>query len=153
MARRKLTLKREMLAESFVETGNDCEAYRRHYSTKGMSQRSIEVESSRILNLPDVSLRVRELIEQASKKSEVTRERIISRLAEFAWPEDGKDVKDRDSIKALELLGKRFALWIERHQQDGPGWEEVFKKLSPETQMRIVEELEKIEVPDVGAIH
>ncbi len=152
MARRKLTPKQERFALLYVELSNASEAYRQAGYT-ARSAHAAEVGGSKLLRNAEVAKRIDEIMEKASKKEEVTRERIISRLAEFAWPKEGVEVKDRDSIKALELLGKRFALWIERHQQDGPGWEDVFKKLSPETQMRIVEELESIEVPDVGAIH
>jgi phage terminase small subunit len=148
---RKLTPKQAKFAAGYVEVGNACEAYRQAYCCARMSKRSIEVESGKLLKRPAVAMRIAELTQKAAKKRAVTAERIINRLADFAFPDDdGHVVKDRDAIRALELLGKRFALWIDRHQVEGPQWEEIFDLLPSDLQRRIVEELEKVDVPSAS---
>lgn len=137
--------KRKLFAEFYAETGNGAESYRRAgYACK--TDKVATVESSRLLANPSVRAYIDELTEKAAKPREVTRESILSELAKVGFDSDQNErVKTSDKVKSLELLGKRFGLWIERHQHEGPGWQEIFEKLSPATRRTIIEELEALE--------
>jgi len=53
-----LTQRQEAFCLAFVETGNASEAYRRAYNAQNMSADAVNVEASRLVNNPKVSLRV-----------------------------------------------------------------------------------------------
>lgn len=53
-----LTPKQDAFALAYVETGNACEAYRRAYRPRRMSQRAITVESTRLLKHPSIALAI-----------------------------------------------------------------------------------------------
>ena len=57
---------------SSVETCNGSEAYRRAYAAEKMSQAAIEVEASRLLANPKLTLRVSELQAKHAKRHDVT---------------------------------------------------------------------------------
>ena len=76
-----LTIKQERFAQEYVATGNASEAYRRAYDTQG-APRTIEVEASRLLAHPKVSLRLATLRAMDSAHSSLTRATILSQLEE-----------------------------------------------------------------------
>lgn len=53
-----LTPKQDAFALAYVETGNACEAYRRAYNPRRMSQKAITVESTRLLKHPSIALAI-----------------------------------------------------------------------------------------------
>ena len=76
-----LTLKQERFAQEYIVTGNASEAYRRAYDTRG-GPHTIEVEASRLLAHPRVSLRVSALREAVSTYYSLTRATILRQLEE-----------------------------------------------------------------------
>ena len=124
---KSLTPKQERFVAAYIETGNASEAYRRAYSAAKMSQQAIEVEGSRLLNNPKVTLRLAELRGKVAEQVALDRAWVLERLmrnARIALGEEkisivvqpkGKastielKVTARDAAaanKALELLGK-----------------------------------------------
>jgi phage terminase small subunit len=77
-----LTPKQEKFCKKYIETGNASEAYRLAYDAKNMKPTSIEVEASRMLDNPIVTLRVKELQQMAVEKHLVTVESITAELDE-----------------------------------------------------------------------
>lgn len=67
---------------SSVETCNGGEAYRRAYAAEKMSQAAIEVEASRLLANPKLTLRVSELQAKHAKRHDVTVDTITAMLKE-----------------------------------------------------------------------
>ncbi|HDR6755635.1 TPA: hypothetical protein QCV70_002479 [Bacillus cereus] len=89
--KKDLTAKQEAFAFSVaIEHMGYTEAYKKHYSTKNMKERTVWVEASKLANSPNISLRIAELREQAQK----------SKFAEMTW-----DFKQSEQalILALEL--------------------------------------------------
>ena len=76
-----LTLRREHFCQAFVVNGgNGSDAYRKAFSAENMSAPAIRVEASRLLDVPNVSLRIRELQAEALAAAGVTPAAVVSRL-------------------------------------------------------------------------
>jgi len=68
-----LTEKREAYCQKFVELGDMSEAYREAYpKSRKWKDRSVNVEASKLHKNTNVLLRVKELQDEAKKRSEVT---------------------------------------------------------------------------------
>ena len=68
----KLTGKQYDFAVSYVDCGNATVAYRKVYSTKSMSDRAVNVEASRLLNHPKVSLKIQELKKPVRDQAQIS---------------------------------------------------------------------------------
>lgn len=77
-----LTPKQEAFAQAYVETGNASEAYRRAYDAGEMKRTSLVVEASRMLDHPNVALRIGELRGEAFQRHEMTVSAIAAMLME-----------------------------------------------------------------------
>jgi phage terminase small subunit len=109
MSHPKLTLKQEAFAQTYIETGNASEAYRRSYSTLRFKSTSIEVNASKMLNHAKVSLRIAELRQALAKRNEITEDKIIQEYAKIAfadmstyakWGAHGVDMTDSSELSA-----------------------------------------------------
>lgn len=78
----KLTVKQEAFCLAYIETGNASEAYRQAYNVAKMKQDAIAVEACRLLDNPNVSLRVAELQQSLVKRHEVTVDSLMLELEE-----------------------------------------------------------------------
>ena len=78
----KLTPKQQKFVYKYLETGNAAESYRHAYDTKNWSVDSINVEASRMLNHPKISLIIKAEQEKAQQRHEVTLESITKELEE-----------------------------------------------------------------------
>jgi phage terminase small subunit len=113
---RKLTQKQEQSCHDFIETGNKTEAYRRNYSTKGMTENTLNVEAVKHFNIPKVSQRVKELQEELQRKSMVTAEFVINGFKEIALSGE----VEANRLKAFDLLGKHLGIY-EKDNTQKPG--------------------------------
>lgn len=66
LAKQVITVKQKKFADEYIEIGNATEAYKRAYSTKNMSNDSINTEAKRTLRKPPV----KDYIDQRMKKIE-----------------------------------------------------------------------------------
>ena len=80
-----VTAQQEVFACEFAKTGRLSLAYRRAYKADEMSAHSIWVEAGRLINNPAVSLRVDHYRAIATKKLEVSVERIALETARVAF--------------------------------------------------------------------
>ena len=80
-----LTAKQEKFAQSIGSNEFDFDwmAYEKHYDTKKMSKNAIYVETCRLLQHPNVSLRVKELQAKTIKRNEVTLDEVLHEMAEW----------------------------------------------------------------------
>lgn len=75
----------------------------------------------------------------------------LSAMSEFTqeifWEKDGTDGVDQirrtkfklhDKIRALELIGKRMAMWLDRQQVEGPGFTDLFKQMPLDLQSQVI---------------
>jgi phage terminase small subunit len=77
----KLTIKQEKFCQSYIETGNASEAYRRAYDAGKMKDEAIHVNASKLLASTKVSLRVKQLQDEAAKRNEITVDKVVRELA------------------------------------------------------------------------
>lgn len=68
----KITIKQEKFCQKYIETGNASEAYRQAYDCQNSSDAAINVEASRMLNDPKITLRLKEYQDQHRKRHDVT---------------------------------------------------------------------------------
>lgn len=97
-----LTPKQEKFAQLYVELGNASEAYRVAYDSKAKAE-GVNVEASKMLKDPKITLRVQELREALEEKSLWKRLDSIKTLAGIA---DGTDpeAKPSDRVNAVKAL-------------------------------------------------
>lgn len=77
-----LTIKQERFCMVYVETGNASEAYRQAYNAENMTQNAVAVEACRILDSPNISLRIKELKSGHTKRHELTIDDLVKQLEE-----------------------------------------------------------------------
>jgi phage terminase small subunit len=75
-----LTPKQEAFARAYVETGNASEAYRHAYAAGKMSTHAVEVEASKLLANPEVTLRVSGLQSEHAARHDITVDSITAML-------------------------------------------------------------------------
>lgn len=78
----KLTPKQEAFCLAYLETGNASEAYRSSYDCKNMRENAINTEASRMLDNPNIALRLSELREPIMKRHNVTVDSLLAELEE-----------------------------------------------------------------------
>lgn len=136
----RLTPKQESFVRFYIETGNASEAYRRAYNASRMSDNAIHVAACRLLQNSKVALRVSELRGKAAEKVVLDKAWVLDRLMRNARVCLGEEmVKLRRAVKddvvevevhlhdagaanrALELLGKELAMFVDRKEVGKPG--------------------------------
>jgi phage terminase small subunit len=80
---RKLTPKQEAFCLAYTKTGNASEAYRQAYDASEMSAAAVEVEASRLLNHPKVTLRLASVQEKEEVKALLSLEEHMQQLREL----------------------------------------------------------------------
>jgi phage terminase small subunit len=83
--KRKLTVKQENFCNYYIETSNASDSYRRAYDAENMTSKQIWEKSCVLLTTKTISERVRELQNEQKKKSDITKESILSELANIAF--------------------------------------------------------------------
>jgi len=78
---RALTDKQEKFCQLVVELSNKAEAYRQAYDTNASAQ-ICAVEAQKLMNKPNIALRIQELREMAQEKHNVTVESLMLELEE-----------------------------------------------------------------------
>lgn len=80
MAEDKLTHKQEEFARYVAEGNTYADSYRKVYAVKKMSANAIRVESSKLMENPNISLMVNELKKAAIKRNQVTLDQVLEQL-------------------------------------------------------------------------
>lgn len=125
----KLTVKQEAFCRAYIKTGNATESYKlAGYSanTDGVAG----VEGHKLLKNPKIMAALQNRMQEIADNSIMEEQEILSRLTTIGRGEatnkeqvataSGQVVEIenkpsvRDQIKALELLGKRYAIWTEK---------------------------------------
>lgn len=101
-----MTPKQEAFARAYVETGNASEAYRQCYSAESMSQNAIWVEASKLVQHPEVTLRVQELQASAQKRTAITVDYITDMLVRAAKKAEDETKGASALVSAAMGLGK-----------------------------------------------
>ena len=83
----------------------------------GYSKKTAGSQAFDLLKKPEIKKAVNAGLEKLAEKCDITAERVIKRIAEFAF--DKKGIKPSDTIKANELLGKHFKLFTDVTEVSG----------------------------------
>jgi len=79
MDKKKLTIKQERFCKLYIELGNASDAYRQSYATKANYQ-SVNVRACELLKSSNVTVRIKQLQDEASKKHGITIESLLNEL-------------------------------------------------------------------------
>lgn len=111
---RRLTPKQESFAKAIALEGKSyVDAYRNSYSTKNMSDEAIYVEASNLANNPKISLRIKELAQEADSPRIMSAIQRKERLTTFAEYED-----PNVAMKAIDLLNKMDGEYVQKVEAD-----------------------------------
>lgn len=130
----KLTTKQQQFVLHYSINGNNAsDAYRRAYDCSNMSNESVNVEASKILKNPKVSLwlkqaenNVNEVFNDEIKYSAKDCFDELSEIQARAKKDKGNYSQE---IKAVELKGKLAGHFVDKHQVTGGGLADVLDKL------------------------
>lgn len=143
----KLTTKQEIFVQQLVAGQTQRQAYRQAYKTDRMSEQSIDVQASKLIKDPKVTLRYRELLKQFSNMALWSREQAFN---EYEWLKnkakasiESEGVRQANSnaflaslegmnnmsFNDLELADKKLKLEIEKLQSQIEGDSEQDDKL------------------------
>jgi phage terminase small subunit len=130
-----LTPKQEAFACAYVETGNASEAYRRVYSAGRMTQRAVEVEASRLLANPKVTLRVSNLKSEHATRHNVTVDSVTEMLK--ADRELARELNQpAAAVSAIMGLAKLHGLIIDKSKVDVSNHEDALRALQDRMEPR-----------------
>ena len=91
----KLRPKQEKFCNLYIETSNASEAYRKVYSCKGSSDKTVWEAASKLVS--KLSPRIQELQSELRKKSNITKDRVLEELRCIAFA----DIRDFLSIRNM----------------------------------------------------
>ncbi|MOA25956.1 Terminase small subunit [compost metagenome] len=104
-------------ADYYIETTNGADSYKRAYPSC-KTDSAARTGASKLLTNPNIKIYIKERMESKEKSRIATQDDILNFLTDVM---NGK-VKDqlgletpvKERNKAAELLGKRYALWVDR---------------------------------------
>lgn len=126
----KLTIKQKRFADEYIISGNATEAYKIAYSNV-TKETTANANSSRLLRNAKVSAYIEERMEELEDKAIAKQSEILQILTtharrtstEYEVTKDGDVVETpttiANSIRAAELLGKRYRMWTDKVELDG----------------------------------
>lgn len=130
-----LNHREERFCLAFVNTGDKYKAFDiAKYEAKTQGAKAAAV--SRLLKRPRIKARIAELQREYMLALGATEERILGNLAEIAF---NKKNPNADRNRALELLGKNRAMWIDRTQAEQPAEQIVLDEKQKEEARRIAQ--------------
>ena len=103
----KLRPKQEKFCNLYIETSNASEAYRKVYSCKGSSDKTVWEAASKLVS--KLSPRIQELQSELRKKSNITKDRVLEELRCIAFA----DIRDFLSIRNGMVIFKDSSEWTE----------------------------------------
>lgn len=108
-----LSPKRRAFVDAYVLTGNASEAARKAgYTTKA------NVQGARLLAIANIRAAIAERAKPKESARIAEAQEVLEKLT--AIMRDGS-LEPKDQLKAAELLGKRYALWVERIEMEHKG--------------------------------
>ncbi len=108
-----LTPKQERFCQEYVADLNATQAAIR----AGYSAKTANEQGSRLLAKVSVKAHIAELQQAAAKRNEVTVDTVVGMLLD-SYDEAKKANQHGPAVRAAELLGKQFGMFIDRHQVD-----------------------------------
>lgn len=132
---RKLTIKQQAFADAYIELGNATQAYLKAYPNV-KKENTAKVNASRLLTNANVKAYIDERMEELKSERVADQQEILETLTAVLRGEmtsavlrgigEGAQTIDEDMppttaerIKAAELLGKRYRMWVDKVETDG----------------------------------
>ena len=130
----KLTPKQQQFVLHYtINGGNATESYKNAYDCKGMKDTSINVEASKLLKNPNVSLWIKQAESNVQQVFEdeikYSAKDCFDELAEVQARAKKKGGNYQHEIKAIELKGKLGGLFVDRQHITGGGLADVLDQL------------------------
>lgn len=113
-----LTPKQDAFCKAYIETGNASEAYRRSYTACNMTENTLNVQASKMLKHPKISLRLKEIAAHHAKRHEITVDHLVTELEE-ARALAMKIETPSAAVAATMGKGKLLGLIIEKNEHTG----------------------------------
>lgn len=110
-----LTAKQEKFVQNIIEGMNQADAYRSAYSCKNMSDNSIYVNASKLVNDTKVAQRIKELREQLAMPSIMSAQKRLEWLTEAIA---NNDIAVNDKLKAIDIMNKMQGEYTQKVQAE-----------------------------------
>ncbi len=118
----ELTTKQEDFKNAFISGLAPIDAAREAYNKDGkINNNTLSQLAHDNLRLPKIKAAIDMHRAKISEKVENRAEDILRAVQALAYPAEGVVVQNNDRLRALELLGKNKAMWIDRRMGDGDG--------------------------------
>lgn len=130
----KLTSKQQQFVLHYSINGNNAsEAYRSAYDCSNMSNESVNVEASKLLNHPKVSLWIKQAENNVNQvfndEIKYSAKDCFDELSEIQQRAKKDKGNYSQEIKAVELKGKLAGHFVDKHQVTGGGLADVLDRL------------------------
>lgn len=109
-----LTGKQEEFAKNIVKGMSQADAYRSAYDAEDMSDAAIYVEASRLIDNPNVALRIKELREDLAKPTIMSAQERLEWLSYLV----SADASTQDKLKAIDLMNKMTGEYVQKIEAD-----------------------------------
>ena len=135
-----LTAKQKIFVREFIAGKSQTAAYRAAYSTANMKDNSIRREASRLMTNPYITTTIRALEAEADatalSKRVASQEEVLAQLTHYM---NHGQTGDAVRVKAAELLGKHYGLFIDKSAVEKP------ERSSEEIRAQLITAIEKLD--------
>jgi phage terminase small subunit len=107
-----LSAKQERFVQEYLVDLNASAAILR----AGYQSKNPDVDGYKLLVSPSIAILVEKAMEERSKRTGITAEYVLNGIRDIA---DRQGIKENDTLKAFELLGKHLKLFTEKIEQSG----------------------------------
>jgi len=119
-----LTQKQENFCLAYIKCGNASQAYRESYNAEKMKEEVVWVKACELLKNGNVSVRVQELRDSATKSaimSVAERMELLTKIAQNVTFDKDGNAGFSDATKAVDLLNKMDGIYIQKNQTELSG--------------------------------
>ncbi len=117
---KELTLKQKNFCHYYIETGNQALAYKK--AGFKATDNTAKVEGCKMMKKPEVQAYIKELMEKKENDMIASQDEVLEFLT-MTMRDSSQPIAQR--IKAGELLGKRYATFVDKVQQENSGEFEI----------------------------
>ena len=114
---KKLTPNQEIFVNEYLIDRNGTRAYLKAYPNV-KNENVAAVNANRLLRNAKVMAAIDEALEKQKKRTEITSDQVLGNIKRLGEKAEGAD-KYSDALKAQELLGKHFKLFVDRKEISG----------------------------------
>ena len=112
-----LTGKQEEFAKNIVQGMSQADAYRSAYDAEDMSDAAIYVEASRLMDNPNVALRIKELRDELAKPTIMSAQDRLEWLSYLV----NADAGTTDKLRAIDIMNRMTGEYVQKIEADVKG--------------------------------